>query len=213
MYYNRVADQGISNLYQYSEPYLKDKRVLDLGCGVGCYLEKFSTDSMGFDASFENIKRAKEKGLDVTFGDLNLGLDIPEKSFDVIFCSHVLEHVDSPISLLRECNRVLKEDGLIFVSVPNETNIPNVIKLDHYFSNHSEHIYSFSPNNLKVLIKKAGFVTEKLFIDLYLMRKFFDKSPKLALHVLNLIQQMPLILSLPFSEEFMLMAKKVNQII
>ncbi len=206
-YYDKVTDMEISSLFKFVKPYLTNKRVLDLGCGTGRYLEHFSEDSIGLDASYESIDIIKRKGLKAIFGDLNEEIDFENNSFDLIFCSHVLEHVDSPINLLRECNRLLKEEGMIFVTVPNETNLPNSIGLDDYFGNHPEHIHSFSIKNLKVLLHKTGFEIERIYIDTYLMKKIFNISPVMGSHFLNIIQKIPKKMILPFSDEFMLVGK------
>jgi ubiquinone/menaquinone biosynthesis C-methylase UbiE len=50
--------------------------------------------------------RAMEK-MDIT------NIYYPDKSFDVIYCSHVLEHVPDDIKAMSEFNRVLKSNGYI----------------------------------------------------------------------------------------------------
>lgn len=45
-------------------------------------------------------------------------LPLNEKSFDIVFCSHTLEHVLSPIVCISEIERVLKDEGDAFISVP-----------------------------------------------------------------------------------------------
>ena len=45
-------------------------------------------------------------------------IDFPDRSFDVIFCSHVLEHVPENRQALREFHRVLKDDGWAILLVP-----------------------------------------------------------------------------------------------
>ena len=45
-------------------------------------------------------------------------IQFPDQSFDVIYCSHVLEHVDDDRKAMREFNRVLKNDGWAILLVP-----------------------------------------------------------------------------------------------
>lgn len=207
-YYDVVTDMEISNLFKYVKDYVKNKKVLDIGCGTGRYLENFSKDSVGIEVSHENIKIIKEKGLNVIFSDINNQINLKNNSFDIIFLSHVLEHVDSPINLLRECNRILDDEGMIFVSVPNENNILEVLKMDSYFDNHPEHLYSFSPTNLEVLLYKTGFQFEEIYVDLYLMKKFINKSTFFGGSFLDIIQKIPNKIILPFSSSYMIVAKK-----
>lgn len=99
--------------------------VLDIGCGVGSYI----TDTLGYlpikitaidydDNSIEYAKRHNQhKNVEyiVASGESYR----TEKQFDVIVCSHVLEHCLYPEVLLKNINRLLKEDGKLFLAIPN----------------------------------------------------------------------------------------------
>ncbi|WLS12030.1 class I SAM-dependent methyltransferase (plasmid) [Shinella sumterensis] len=58
----------------------------------------------------------------LTFGqypDVDMhALPYPDESFDLVMHSDTLEHVENPIHALRECARVLKEDGFLCFTVP-----------------------------------------------------------------------------------------------
>jgi SAM-dependent methyltransferase len=45
-------------------------------------------------------------------------IPFPDRSFDLIYCSHVLEHVPDDRKAMRECNRVLADDGMAILIVP-----------------------------------------------------------------------------------------------
>src|SRR5262249_45960923 len=94
--------------------------VLDLGCAKGAYLREFGPGSIGVDVSRPNLERCRALGLSVMEADLNQELPFPAQSFPVVFCSHVLEHVDAPIELLRQCNRVLTQEGTLVLGLPIE---------------------------------------------------------------------------------------------
>ena len=51
------------------------------------------------------------------------GLPFPDDSFDAVVASHVVEHIADPISLLRECVRVCKPGGMIYVEAPSERSL------------------------------------------------------------------------------------------
>lgn len=113
---------------------IKDgERLLDIGCGGGRH-------------SWEACKTANclVYGLDVDGGELNnarqmlqalekqgesrggwilvkgntMSLPFKDASFDKIICSEVLEHVPDDQQCIREMVRVLKDDGVIAISVP-----------------------------------------------------------------------------------------------
>ena len=172
--------------FKYVLPYIKDKKVLDLGCANGKYLEALSMESVGVDISNPNIDECKKKGLNVIKADINrLFLDEFEtSSFEGIFCSHILEHVNSPIDLLRECHRILKEEGVFVLGLPIEGGI---IKLkDHYFKNHKGHLYSFSLDNIAALLEKTDFEVVKIYFELPLFTRL-----KLPQFLLDQLQKLP----------------------
>jgi SAM-dependent methyltransferase len=45
-------------------------------------------------------------------------LDLPDESFDIVFASHVLEHIDDDVSAMKEVKRVLKPGGIAILPVP-----------------------------------------------------------------------------------------------
>lgn len=64
---------------------------------------------------------------DIIYWDLQKGIPFPDRSFDVVYHSHFLEHInkDSSLSLLEECCRILKPSGFIRVVVPDLLDIIN----------------------------------------------------------------------------------------
>jgi len=88
--------------------------LLNLGCG-----EHFHVDWVNID-----ISPSHPEVLDY---DLRLGIPFADNSFDVIYHSHALEHMEPPWAerLLRECCRTLKPGGLLRVVVP-DNEIPFV---------------------------------------------------------------------------------------
>lgn len=105
--------------FKYSfEKLSKKKKILDLGCGDGYFLQ-ISNNTFGIDKNFRNLKKAKKYSNKVIQGDI-LELPFSEASFDGINCSHVIEHFDpyNAYRLLSEMNRVLKIRGILIISTP-----------------------------------------------------------------------------------------------
>jgi ubiquinone/menaquinone biosynthesis C-methylase UbiE len=105
-------------------------KVIEVGCGAGHILERVPKGKLyGIDISEIQIKRAKERlGKKVELAKAP-GEKIPyeDKFFDKILCSEVIEHVLDPLPLLKEMKRVLKDDGILSLSIPNE-NLINFTK-------------------------------------------------------------------------------------
>jgi ubiquinone/menaquinone biosynthesis C-methylase UbiE len=161
----------VSFAYKLIEPTIEGKKVLDIGCSTGEYLEQFSRESVGLDFSEPNLKLCRKKGLVVRKADFNEPLPFPDHSFDAVFCSHVLEHVDSPLDLLREMNRVLRPDGIAVIALPIEHSLARILLRDKYFAGHPSHLYSFSLGCIKRLLETSIFKTNMIILDLPLLRR------------------------------------------
>ena len=64
--------------------------ILDFGCSDGLFLKLIKEKSgigRGVDISPFIVKKAKENGLDVEFGDVTKPLNFPNNSFDIVFAS------------------------------------------------------------------------------------------------------------------------------
>jgi len=97
---------------------IKDKKVgkvLDIGCGMNNKFFKFKNYT-GIDVrDYKGIKN-------IVHLDLLVDTKLPFKSnsFDVVMATEFLEHITRPDMLAAEMNRVVKKDGVIIVSLPNE---------------------------------------------------------------------------------------------
>ena len=84
----------------YINPIVREFRgyVLDVGCGDGSFLEKYSGRSLGIDAHENNIRICREKKINAIKADANSF--VQENTFDTVLLSHVLEHLTQPSQVL-----------------------------------------------------------------------------------------------------------------
>lgn len=89
------------------------KKILDVGCGTGYstkILEKTGHEAKGIDIVPSMVKKAKEKGLDVTVSDMK-DLPFEDNSFDAIISISALQWAKDVKAVAREFLRVLKPKG------------------------------------------------------------------------------------------------------
>ncbi len=100
----RAAAQGAS----------KEFRVLDAGAGKAPFRGLF--DHVSYEtADFGQVNKTYAR-LDYVC-DLT-SIPVPDSSYDLVFCTQVMEHVPDPLAVLREFNRVLKPEGQAWLSAP-----------------------------------------------------------------------------------------------
>ena len=107
---------------------LKDKTVLDIGCGGGILAESMAAHGArvtGIDLGEAPLAVAKlhlkESGLKVDYRHVSaedLAREQPG-SFDVVTCMEMLEHVPDPASTVEACARLVKPGGQVFFSTIN----------------------------------------------------------------------------------------------
>jgi len=146
-------------------PHLKDKKVLDIGCSDGLYLKKLSKDSAGIEQVPALAKAGMMRGLNITNGDVGESIHkIGDGSFEGVLFSHVMEHVDCPIVMLREIHRILQKQGTLVLGLPTERNVFRDLLHMDYFD--GTHIYAFSVRNAFKLLEDTGFKVEGVFFHL-----------------------------------------------
>ncbi len=109
---------------------VKDKQVLDVGCGGGLLCEAMAdkgANVTGLDISEDTLQVAKahlnESGLFVEYVCTTVEdfASQCESRFDVVTCMELLEHVPDPVSTIQACADLTKPGGSIFFSTLNRT--------------------------------------------------------------------------------------------
>lgn len=101
---------------------LNGDKVLDLGCGYGFftnYFKSIGANVIGIDGSEAMIELAKQQypKCDFLVSDITQPLSFENDSFDIIFCNQVLMDVENIDFVFSECNRILKNNGILYYSI------------------------------------------------------------------------------------------------
>lgn len=107
----------------------KDK-ILDVGCGEGYVLNLIDKGkAIGEDISDTAIFKAKSKlngkSISIVKSDVQ-NMPFKTESFNKIYCTELLEHVNHPNDVISEIKRVSQKDSIIIITIPNEYLINKV---------------------------------------------------------------------------------------
>jgi ubiquinone/menaquinone biosynthesis C-methylase UbiE len=128
---------------------LKDKVVLDIACGSGYGTHLMATVAKkvyGVDVDAGTIAYAAEHygGKNIVYrqGD-GIAIPLEDNSVDVVVSYETIEHIDDYQTFLKEVKRILRSEGLLLLSTPNDVE---------YAEGNHFHLHEFTYNQLKKLV-------------------------------------------------------------
>jgi len=137
-------------------------KLLDVGCGDG-YLENrlgnHNFDITGLDVSKECISQARDNFPDSHYfvSDACESFRFNDNTFDVVVSNGLLEHVEKPSNVVKECLRVCK--GVCIIGTPNAYHFDLYYGTQKHSLSDSVFQY-YTPNVLRGLITKFGGVVD-----------------------------------------------------
>ena len=139
-------------------------RILDIGCGNGGFLKEMKR--LGYNVEGTELNElsasrvSKEAKVQIHIGD-TLSLGLSERSYDAVTLWHVIEHVRNPFEVLRKINFLLKDTGILFLSLPNQESWQGkVFGKDWFHIDPPRHLFGFGIMSITRLLEKCGFVVE-----------------------------------------------------
>lgn len=144
---------------------------IDLGsgnCGFSRYCETLGIESISYDYPIFDLEKDS--------------LPHEDSSVDFVTLNAVIEHIANPSNILAEAQRVLKNDGFIFIRTPN-------FQLDFKnFYNDPTHIKPYTPKSLNTTLKLANF--KVIFLEPGLIEKswlYWNLPNKIKYRVCSMI--------------------------
>lgn len=135
---------------------IKNKRVLEVGCGRGYLANKLSKKNEVTACDIVVSKELKDKYKNVTFKEANIeDLPFKDSSFDVVVTTHTLEHVRNLEKAVSEIRRVAKEE--VIIVVPRQRPYKYTFSLHTQFFPYDwslEAAFGYTPG--KTTIKRLG---------------------------------------------------------
>lgn len=142
--------------------YLKSpKNILDIGCGAGAlglYLANNGNTVLGIDISQKAVESANESAKylgfkKAKFQKMNFPNKVPNKKFDMILFTEVIEHLENDDLALKKIYNLLKPEGIVIISTPSKNAPLHKLGLAKEFDKKVGHLRRYT---LEELIKKAN---------------------------------------------------------
>ena len=174
--YNEILDQFESSR--------KTNKLLDVGCGIGYFLEvakKRGWEVYGTEYTEEAIKICESKGIQMKQGILDPNhYDLG--SFDVITSFEVIEHINNPQIEISHISSLLRKGGLFYVTTPNFNSLLRYYLGPKYnVIGWPEHLSYYTPSTINKLMKMHQF--NKVYIQttgISITRFLTSKKPAMA---------------------------------
>jgi ubiquinone/menaquinone biosynthesis C-methylase UbiE len=141
-------------------------RLLDLGCGDGRLAGRLAEQGAlvtGVDPSPAALERARRAHPQLSFSAPTADgrLPLPDASFDIVTCVHVLEHAADTQALMSEARRVLTSGGLMVATVPYHGRVQAALVALTAFERHFDPLEPvlrfYTARSLRALLEEFGF--------------------------------------------------------
>lgn len=163
------------------------KRVLDIGSNRGHFLQNIfklnsKTELWGIEPDRSIVSEYSEHNSINLIVDRVQNTKLPSKYFDLIYCSHTLEHLADPIKTLIYIKNLLSRSGIAYIEVPNLDFISHKYLVEEFFID--KHLYHFDQETFKKALWIAGLDIIKFETDesnLWAVAKSADASSEIEL--------------------------------
>jgi 2-polyprenyl-3-methyl-5-hydroxy-6-metoxy-1,4-benzoquinol methylase len=139
-------------------------RLLDVGCNEGQGLKIYKRNGFraeGLEINVRAAADARKRGFHVSTNSFEMFY--PEKPYDVVVLSHVIEHSVNPKEMLKHVSRILKPNGKVLISCPNVESWQRDTFRRYWINWHVPfHSTFFSTTTLKSLLNNTGFEVIKI---------------------------------------------------
>ena len=186
--YHLVKSHMLSKKTRWIRRYIKQGKILDYGAGTGEFLnnmKKFLWNVEGVEPNTSARELGILKGLNLK-SQLS---EVADTNFDVISLWHVLEHIPDLESKISEFSKLLKDDGLLIIAVPNYNSYDSKYYNENWAAwDVPRHLWHFSRNGIKDKFSQHGFrlVEEKpLKFDSYYVSLLSEKNKPGRLNLIN----------------------------
>jgi len=163
--YQQIRRYTLKKKYDLISSKKDANNILDIGCATGQFLYEFKKrgwncrgvepdeEARAFARKTYNLKVLDTEEIDA----------LDSHSFDVITMWHVLEHVSELSKRMEDLRRLIKENGIVFIALPNRLSW-DALHYKKYWAGYDvpRHLYHFSKTDVNNIFEKYGFVMKEV---------------------------------------------------
>lgn len=160
---------------------LNEKKLLDIGCGTGDFLEVAKRNSWtvcGIEPNVQARRIANKKTGDAIFDTDELS-ELAPSSFDVITLWHVLEHLPNLEEYIQLLKKLLKTNGILVVAVPNYKSYDADYYKEYWAAyDVPRHLWHFNKKSISKLFSEVSMEvvkTKGLYFDAFYVSILSEK--------------------------------------
>jgi 2-polyprenyl-3-methyl-5-hydroxy-6-metoxy-1,4-benzoquinol methylase len=156
-----------SSMIENFKKYKRRGKVIDVGCGSGrlmLKMQKRGFDVWGCELNADSNNFASKLLEGRIFYKKLTECNFPEHSFDFVTMFQSLEHMHNFDELFKEISRIIKDDGLVYIYVPNMEFFEFRLFGPYYYNLEvPRHLYCFTRNSIRNLLLRHGFKIDRFF--------------------------------------------------
>lgn len=180
-YFSKIQHQlslnrnRLERIRRYQGRPFSDLNVLEIGVGsgaLGSLIVKAGASYQGLEPSATFYNNLIEKFPELKGRILNKSYEdayFKDNYFDLLIMTDILEHIQNPVDFLKKIKKCLKDDGILYIEVPNESLLAfkgwlrGKFKLYGGYPTNPEHVNLFTKATLRRTLASAGFNIKSLF--------------------------------------------------
>lgn len=141
-------------------------KLLDIGTGTGYFSSAMKSRGWEVEAIEKNAQARQfaSRQFGINAQDESALPDFPGQSFDVITLWHVMEHLEKLNETWEQIHRLLKDDGIVVIAVPNCGSRDAYIYKEKWAAyDVPRHLWHFTPDTMKKLGEKHHFTHNGIY--------------------------------------------------
>lgn len=167
--------QAILNYIKDASHNIKDRKVLDIGCGTGYYTRYFGKQNNVTGIDLQSCVQKKYHNFRFKRADAT-ALPFKAGTFDVAVSFDVIEHIERDREMVAEAYRVLKNGGQLILGTPNRDRLIHLllkligrpVQYPLYIGSYDDlgemiHVREYTATELKDILIAAGFKHVEVF--------------------------------------------------